>query len=85
MHVSTSYTTNEHPSPLPMSFTVRVCTWRSLDVVSCLPFCSRAQATAPQNVRGSVLTYSSEQLLVHLDDQDERMQRAVFAVLEASY
>lgn len=40
------------------------------------------QATAPQNVRGSVLTYSSEQLLVHLDDQDERMQRAVFAVLE---
>lgn len=42
------------------------------------------QATAPQNVRGSVLTYSSEQLLVHLDDQDERMQRAVFAVLEAS-
>lgn len=42
----------------------------------------KKQATAPQNVRGSVLTYSSEQLLVHLDDQDERMQRAVFAVLE---
>eukprot|EP00903_Cladosiphon_okamuranus_P019980 g18356.t1 len=42
------------------------------------------KATAPQNVRGSVLTYSSEQLLVHLDDQDERMQRAVFAVLEVA-
>eukprot|EP00752_Nemacystus_decipiens_P002612 g2445.t1 len=42
------------------------------------------RATAPQNVRGSVLTYSSEQLLVHLDDQDERMQRAVFAVLEVA-
>lgn len=40
------------------------------------------QATAPQNVRGSVLNYSSEQLLVHLDDQDESMQRAVFSVLE---
>ena len=43
------------------------------------------QATAPQNVRGTVLQYSSEQLLVHLDDQDEDMQRAVFQVLEVRF
>lgn len=44
-----------------------------------------AQATAPQNVRGTVLQYSSEQLLVHLDDQDGDMQRAVFEVLEVRH
>ncbi|CAM9588368.1 unnamed protein product [Ectocarpus sp. 6 AP-2014] len=42
------------------------------------------RATAPQNVRGTVLQYMSEQLLVHLDDQDEAMQRAVFAVMEVA-
>ncbi|CAM9495550.1 unnamed protein product, partial [Scytosiphon promiscuus] len=42
------------------------------------------RATAPQNIRGSVLKYSSEQLLVHLDDNDESMQRAVFSVMEVA-
>lgn len=42
------------------------------------------QATAPQNVRGTVLNYSVEQLLIHLDDQDEALQSAVFAVLKVS-
>eukprot|EP00904_Undaria_pinnatifida_P011354 jgi/Undpi1/7349/HiC_scaffold_22.g09822.m1 len=42
------------------------------------------RATAPQNVRGTVLQYSSEQLLVHLDDQDEEVQLAVFQVLEVA-
>ncbi|CAN0336226.1 unnamed protein product [Ectocarpus fasciculatus] len=42
------------------------------------------RATPPQHVRGTVLQYMSEQLLVHLDDQDEAMQRAVFAVMEVA-
>ena len=41
-----------------------------------------SQATAPQNIRGTVLNFSVEQLLIHLDDQDEGMQRAAYAVLE---
>ena len=74
-----AWTAAKYPLALFMSVRVRARGW---GVLSAFFSVLGTQATAPQNVRGSVLTYSSEQLLVHLDDQDERMQRAVFAVLE---
>ncbi|CAM9572924.1 unnamed protein product, partial [Choristocarpus tenellus] len=40
------------------------------------------KATPPQNIRGTILEYSCEQLLVHLDDEDEAMQDAVFSLLK---
>ncbi|CAM9386582.1 unnamed protein product [Chrysoparadoxa australica] len=50
----------------------------------CGTLCAFFEATPAQVVRGTVLDYSVEQLLVHLDDQEEAMQAAVLRVLQVA-
>jgi HEAT-like repeat len=40
----------------------------------CATLAAFFRATPPENVKGTVLDYSSDQLLVHLDDQDPAVQ-----------
>jgi HEAT repeat len=40
----------------------------------CATLAAFFRATPPENVKGIVLDYSSDQLLVHLDDQDPAVQ-----------
>ena len=50
----------------------------------CDTMCAFFLTSQPQNFRGTILEYSVEQLLVHLDDHDAVIQQAVAAVLRVA-